>query len=222
MNQEYRLFQLISPSLPVGAFSYSQGLEWAVESGWVDSESALVDWLNCLGVETLQYLELPILRRLYQAARDEDVEALEHWVTQLYVTRETSELRLEEVQRGRTMRKLLEQLGLTEPDSPHNEAIGKSALAGFACAGVKWNIEPDALCRGYAWSWLENSVMAGVKLIPLGQTAGQRVLLAVTATLEQAVEASNFISDAQIGSFAPAQAIASSCHEHQYTRLFRS
>ncbi len=99
MNQEYRLFQLISPSLPVGAFSYSQGLEWAVESGWVDSESALVDWLNCLAVETLQYLELPILRRLYQAAKDEDVEALEHWVTQLYVTRETSELRLEEVQR---------------------------------------------------------------------------------------------------------------------------
>ncbi|NGN96551.1 urease accessory protein UreF [Grimontia sp. S25] len=222
MQSDYRLFQLISPSLPVGAFSYSQGLEWAIETGWVDSESALKDWLVSLATDSLQQLELPVLRRVFAALKLDDVVTANHWCDWLYASRETMELRTEELQRGRTMLKLLQQLELVEAESQLDVVLSKSQVAGFAYAGMKWGIEEEALCHGYAWSWLENCVVAGVKMVPLGQTAGQRVLMEVADALQEVVEASRFIADEQVGSFAPAQAIASSCHETQYTRLFRS
>lgn len=222
MQSDYRLFQLISPSLPVGAFSYSQGLEWAIETGWVDSESALKDWLVSLATDSLQQLELPVLRRVFAALKSDDVVTANHWCDWLYASRETMELRTEELQRGRTMLKLLQQLELVEAESQLDVVLAKSQVAGFAYAGMKWGIEEESLCHGYAWSWLENCVVAGVKMVPLGQTAGQRVLMDVSDALQEVVEASRFIADEQVGSFAPAQAIASSCHETQYTRLFRS
>ncbi|EOD81362.1 Urease accessory protein UreF [Grimontia indica] len=222
MQSDYRLFQLISPSLPVGAFSYSQGLEWAIETGWVDSESALKDWLVSLATDSLQQLELPLLRRVFAALKSEDLETANYWCDWLYASRETMELRTEELQRGRTMLKLLQQLELVEAESQLDVLLAKSQVAGFAYAGMKWGIEEESLCHGYAWSWLENCVVAGVKMVPLGQTAGQRVLMDVSDALQEVVEASRFIADEQVGSFAPAQAIASSCHETQYTRLFRS
>lgn len=241
MKADYRLFQLISPSLPVGAFSYSQGLEWAIEAGWVDSESTLKAWLVSLATDSLQQLELPILRRVYAAFNAGDIADARHWCDWLYASRETKELRMEEYQRGRTMLKLIQQLNVVGTDTLSLGIIGtdtiadiagtdtelgnllaKSQIAGFAFAGVKWEIEEEPLCHGYAWSWLENCVMAGVKMVPLGQTAGQRVLMAVSDTLQDVVEASRFVADEHVGSFAPAQAIASSCHETQYSRLFRS
>lgn len=232
MRADYRLFQLISPSLPVGAFSYSQGLEWAIEAGWVDSESTLKAWLVSLATDSLQQLELPILRRVYAALKASDITDARQWCDWLYASRETKELRMEEHQRGRTMLKLIQQLNVVKTDTLSLGIIGtdtelggllaKSQIAGFAFAGVQWGIEEESLCHGYAWSWLENCVMAGVKMVPLGQTAGQRVLMDVSDTLQDIVEASRFVVDEQVGSFAPAQAIASSCHETQYSRLFRS
>ncbi|OEE66842.1 urease accessory protein UreF [Enterovibrio norvegicus FF-33] len=222
MTATYRLFQLISPSLPVGAFSYSQGLEWAIECGWVADEQALSDWLQSLAYDSLQQLELPVLRRLYKAFEASDKEAIEYWCNWLYASRETLELRQEEIQRGRTMGKLLIRLELINEKHELVPSITKSQLAGFAYAGLKWGIDEDSLCHGYAWSWLENTVVAGVKMIPLGQTSGQKVLMALTPSLERAVDESKTISDDNVGSFAIAQAIASSCHETQYSRLFRS
>ncbi|WP_325894452.1 urease accessory protein UreF [Grimontia sp. NTOU-MAR1] len=222
MNTHYRLFQLISPSLPVGAFSYSQGLEWAIETGWVKNEIALKNWLVSLATDSLQQLELPVLRRVFGALKADDMDSTNHWCDWLYASRETMELRKEELQRGRTMLKLMQQLHLIQGDGPLGQILAKSQVAGFAYAGMKWGIEEEALCHGYAWSWLENCVVAGVKMVPLGQTAGQRVLMEVSYALQEVVEASRFIADEQVGSFAPAQAIASSCHETQYTRLFRS
>ncbi|AMG29165.1 urease accessory protein UreF [Grimontia hollisae] len=234
MAAEYRLFQLISPSLPVGAFSYSQGLEWAIETGWVDSESTLKAWLVSLATDSLQQLELPVLRRVYAALKAGDIADARHWCDWLYASRETKELRREEHQRGRTMLKLIQQLTAVGADTvigiknvagenaELDSVLATSQVAGFALAGVTWEIEEETLCHGYAWSWLENCVMAGVKMVPLGQTTGQRVLMAVSDILQDVVEASRFVADEQVGSFAPAQAIASSCHETQYSRLFRS
>ena len=222
MNAQYRLFQLISPSLPVGAFSYSQGLEWAIECGWVGSQSDLTDWLNSLAFDSMQYLELPVLRRLYRAFESHDVEAAEYWCQWLYASRETAEFRKEEIQRGRTMLTLLKQLKVVDEGDVWANIAQKSQIAGFALAGVRWGIDEETLCEGYIWSWLENTVMAGVKLIPLGQTAGQEVLLALTPVLGDVVAASHDVMDDQVGGFAPAQAIASSQHETQYSRLFRS
>ncbi|MDD1780528.1 urease accessory protein UreF [Enterovibrio sp. ZSDZ35] len=219
---DYRLFQLISPSLPVGAFSYSQGLEWAIDAGWIQDEKGFVDWLDSIASDSLAHLELPILRRIHCAYAKRDDKDVRYWSDWLYASRETLELRQEEQQRGRTMSKLLLQLGILEEGSVELELVSHNQLSGFAFACFKWGISEDAMCRGYAWSWLENTVMAGVKLVPLGQTSGQRILINLSHTLENAVTHSKNMKNDDIGNFAPAQAIASSCHENQYSRLFRS
>ncbi|KXF83331.1 urease accessory protein UreF [Enterovibrio coralii] len=221
-HADYRLFQLISPSLPVGAFSYSQGLEWAIEEGWVDDESSFKNWLESIALDSLANLELPILRRLYDGFDSDDTPAIQRWSEWLYASRETMELRQEEQQRGKTMAKLLCQLEMLDEKAAAHPMVAHNPLSGFAYAGVQWGISIDDLCSGYAWSWLENTVMAGVKLIPLGQTSGQRMLISLSETLDEAVEQSRCIQEDDIGNFAPAQAIASSCHENQYSRLFRS
>jgi len=102
------------------------------------------------------------------------------------------------------------------------DSIEANQLSGFALAANHWEIATEALCAGYLWSWLENATMAGVKLIPLGQTSGQQILLSLSAQLPGALAASYAVKDHEIGSFTPAQAIASSRHESQYTRLYRS
>ncbi|WP_459778687.1 urease accessory protein UreF [Photobacterium sp. R1] len=217
---EFRLFQLISPSLPIGAFTYSQGLEWAVEHGWVSDKTSLGDWLKDILNQSLVTLELPVLRRLYRAWKSEDLPEVARWNQWLYASRETRELRLEEKQRGKATATLLQQLDIPLPT--HAGLVEDNQLSGFALAATHWGIEIDALCRGYLWSWLENTTMAGVKLIPLGQTAGQQLLLDLATVLTDAVARSALIPDDAVCSFAPAQAIASSQHETQYTRLFRS
>lgn len=217
----FRLYQLISPSLPIGAFTYSQGLEWAIEAGWVSDNVTLEGWLLDVLHHSLVTLELPILRRLYQAVTVQDDEQARRWNEWLLASRETMELRQEELQRGRATARLLEQLepALTQEQI---QLVRDSQLAGFALAATRWGINTEALCAGYLWSWLENATMAGVKLIPLGQTAGQQILMTVSEHLSDAVAASQYVADHEIGSFTPAQAIASARHETQYTRLYRS
>lgn len=218
---QLRLMQLVSPSLPVGGFSYSQGLEYAVECGWVNGLASLQDWLLGLLQDAVGCLEVPLLRRLYHACTSRDVEALHTWGNYLLASRETRELRLEEQQRARAMTRLLVDLGLV--DARHwMDAMHLCQAAPFALASVNWGIRlPDA-ALGYAWSWLENMVAAAIKLVPLGQTDGQRVLMSVAESLPDAVRRGLDLQDSQIGASAPAMALASSLHETQYTRLFRS
>lgn len=221
MSADYRLFQLISPSLPIGAFTYSQGLEWAIEKGWVTSKESLTYWLSDVLENSLITLELPLLRRYWNAVHENDTDTVVHWNQWLHASRETSELRKEERQRGQATIALLRQLDVAGDDALSVES-GHNQLAGFALAATAWGIGEEEICRGYLWSWLENAVMAGVKLIPLGQTAGQQLMLELADSLDAAVRASAQVADDDIGSFTPAQAIASSRHETQYTRLFRS
>jgi urease accessory protein len=254
-----RLLQLVSPSLPVGAFAYSQGLEWAVEAGWVDAEPALADWLSDQLRQALTHIDLPILLRMIQAVRAEDAQAMAHWISELRALRETAELRAEEAGRGRALVDLLASLGLlgdgdsrptgrapkaivddaevlpsrvtidaagmpvTAGQRAHWRALlARSQLAGFAFATAAWRIEPSDALLGYAWSWAENLTLAGVKLIPLGQTAGQRLLLQLAEQIPGAVARAQALDDADLGASTPALAIASSRHETQYTRLYRS
>ncbi|NQX90511.1 MAG: urease accessory protein UreF [Halioglobus sp.] len=218
---DLRLCQLISPALPVGGFTYSQGLEWAVHAHWVCDRSSFEHWLQGLLSHSLATLELPILLRLLQALDSDDKAAVIYWVKHLVASRETLELRKEERQRGAALAKLLPALGVVIPD-PLATAIASTQLAGFALAAHHWAIAPAQLCGGYSWSWLENNVTAGVKLIPLGQTEGQQLLLHVADQIPAAVEAASHLADDAIGSSTSALAIASSRHENQYTRLFRS
>lgn len=216
-----RLLQLVSPSLPVGAFTYSQGLEWAAECGWVADEPTLRAWIESLLESSMAYLDLPVLARLYRAAKTADGEALAYWSDYLVASRETGELRLEERNRGRAMASLLPELGIPVSEE-HLPLFRQCQLAGFAQAAQHWQIPLEDAAAGYCWGWLESMTLAGVKIIPLGQSAGQRTVAALTIRVPEIVRTGLAVGDEQIGAACTAQAIASSLHETQYTRIYRS
>lgn len=216
-----RLMQLVSPALPIGGFTYSQGLEYAVEAGWVTDLTNLQDWLSGLIEDGLSHLDIPVFARLYQAITERDLPALEYWSRYLLAARETRELRLEEQQRARALTRLLIDLDIPQA-SAWQAPLQWCQSAPQALASVHWGIPLPEAALGLAWSWLENQVAAAVKLVPLGQTDGQRVQLALAECLPAAVDTGLRLDDQQLGAAAACLALASSHHETQYTRLFRS
>lgn len=223
----FRLQQLISPSLPIGAFTYSQGMEWAVECGWIKDADDVYVWLDGLLESSVGALELPVLARLYHASQQQDHNAFSHWADTLLAWRETSELRAEECQRGQALTMVLDKLpdaaGWPElQETQWRDALAQTQLAGFALACARWHVDLEQALNGYLWSWLENMVIVAVKLIPLGQSDGQRVLYRFSDQLAAITKQAMGLADDDIGSSSPAMAIASSLHETQYCRLFRS
>lgn len=221
LSASLRLWQLISPALPVGAYAYSAGLEYAVEAGWVRTEADLAEWAAGQIEGPLAWLDLPVLGHLYDAWQADDDGSARRWTAFLLASRETSELRAEDRHLGRALARVLADLGTAEArDWDTDRNVCWAAL--FALAAVRWGIDREAAAAGYLWAWLENQIAAGVKLIPLGQTAGQRVLLRVSDRIPSAVERARGIDDSAIGASAPGAVLASAAHETQYTRLFRS
>jgi len=216
-----RVMQLASPTLPVGAYAQSQGLEWAVEAGWVNSEAALEDWLIMQLRDSLALLDLPVLARLHAAALTLDDAQLQCWSRYLLASRETRELVADDCERGKSLARLLSDLGVAAA-TPWVQRADTPFAALSAIAAVDWQIPAPAAASAYAWGWLENQVLAGVKLIPLGQLAGQRLLLKLSPEIPPACAQALLLSDDDIGGSLPILALASSLHETQYTRLFRS
>ncbi len=216
-----RLLQLVSPSLPIGGFAYSQSIEWAVEAGWIRTPEQLRAWLLDQLGKAMVNLDLPLLARMHDAARVRDLAAMGHWIDWLLAARETAELRAEEANRGRALADLLIAWELTgAPD--WKATLARSQAAGFAFAATAWDIPARNTALGYAWGWLENLVLAGIKIIPLGRAQGQQVLQRLVAEVPAAVAKALTLAADEIGTSSPALAIASSAHETQYTRLFRS
>ena len=216
-----RLLHLASPSLPTGAFAYSQGLEWAVEAGWVINAADLQNWLADLIQTSLTRVDIPLLKRMMDACSRGPKEELVRWCDLLLALRETDEMQMEEKNRGRAMASLLE--GFAVPMEPiEKQAVLTSQLAGFALAAVHFRIPPHQAAAACLWSWLENQVLAGIKIIPLGQTEGHRILLQLDPLVMKAVASGFDLEDNELGASSPAFAIASSRHETQYTRLYRS
>ena len=215
-----RLFQLISPSLPIGGYTYSQGVEWAAEAGWIKSEDELFDWLRGLIESNLCYLELPVLFRMMDAWTQRDLAALTQWNDYLLASRETSELLQEESNRARAFYQVLITL---EPSAElHKTELMGSQHACFSYACVQWGIDRQRAAYGLLWSWMENIVLSAVKIIPLGQSAGQRVIFKLSEFLPFVIKKATQVEDFDIGSSSMAMSIASCQHETQYTRLFRS
>jgi urease accessory protein len=214
-----RLLQLVSPALPIGAFAYSRGLESAVELGWAHDAASAGEWISGLMRDVQARLEVPVLLRVHRAIVQGDAIAARRWALWLEATRESSELRAESRSLGASLARLLEDLGIAEGIDP---AIRGSHTACFALACARSGIDERACARGYLYAWLEGQVSAAIKLVPLGQTDGQRLLYAASAHIDALVTAANEIEDDDVGAIAPGLAIASALHETQHTRLFRS
>lgn len=215
-----RLFQLVSPSLPIGAYTYSQGIEWAVEQGWINNENDLMDWLKGQLETTMLYVDLPVLIRLIKAWSVSDEKALSRWNEYLLASRETAELRQEEINRARAFTQILISLEPEAKDVKQHLLLSQHACFSYAC--LKWNISTQQACNGLLWGWLENLALSAVKIIPLGQTAGQQIIFRLTESFPAIIEQAQQIDDDDIGASSLSLAIASSRHETQYTRLFRS
>ena len=219
-TSQLRLWQLISPALPVGAYAYSGGLEYAIDAGWVKTREAVQDWIGVQLREVQARLDVPVFLRLHAACIAGDVPGQRRWNALLRASRETAELRAEDAQLGAALLRLLVDLDIRPAAAPDTPAP-TFALA-FALAAVHWGIAARAAAEGLLWAWCENQVAAAVKLVPLGQTDGQRLLLALSTDIGAAVTRGLTIGDEAIGASAPGVALASALHETQYTRLFRS
>lgn len=216
-----RLLQLVSPGLPIGMYSYSQGLERAVHDGWMTSAEETGQWLQGILQQGLARVDAPILARLYDAWREQDLAAVAHWSATLLACRETAELRSEDQQTGQALARLLLKLGMPEAE-PWLRHRNVTLANLFALAAVRWQISQSAAIHGYLWSWLENQVLCAVKLIPLGQVAGQQLLLQLAEEIPPIVAGALQLSDEELGGSCFGLALASSRHQMQYCRLFRS
>lgn len=212
------LLHLTSPSLPIGAFAYSQGLETAVEMTWVKDEASLCDWLTPILLHAQANLEIPLLVRCYHAWQNQDNDAVHYWQQILLANRETSELVLEEQKLGQTLYRLMKSLDIPL-DKQHADL---SYLPLFAGACRHYQIDLHDALTGWCWAWLENQVMAACKTVPLGQTSAQKVLVRLMPVIEQAIEHGFKVEDEAIGLTLPSFAMVSAWHETQYSRLFRS
>jgi urease accessory protein len=216
MNSTMRLWQLISPALPVGAFHFSQALEQAVEARWVIDDDSAEAWLQGVLRHSIATVDLPLLKRVYLAWIDNDIEQVSHWNAVSRACRETSELRDEELQMGKTLTDLARQMN--EPMPEHSLGF----TAAFAILAANNDIDLREAMLGYAWAWTENQVITAVKLVPLGHRAGQVLLRKMSTDLDAIVSEAMSLADAEIGVSAPGFVLASSRHETQYTRLYRS
>lgn len=221
MAEAQRLWQLLSPTLPVGAYAYSQALEYAVEAGWVDDEKTCLEWIDGLAGQVMPYVDLPLLHRMYQAWQGNDNDAAMTWNRYLLASRESSELLQEDRAMGGALARLAQHLESTLPLELRSTTALSYAVV-FSWLSVCWKIEVQQVLAGYLWSWCEKQVAAAVKLIPLGQTAGQRILLELGRSIPTLVSQGLACEDDDIGMTAYGLGIASALHETQYTRLFRS
>ena len=216
-----RLMQLCSPMLPTGAFAYSQGLEFAVSKDWVKDNGTTKMWIQGLLENSLTYLDVPLLSRLYKAWSVNDKKNVLYWNDYLYACRDSKELREEEKQLAHALARLLGDLGISDAIE-WKENPRACFLSLFALGTWHWKIPLKEASLGYLWMWAENQVLAAIKLVPLGQTDGQKLLSSTIEIIPDQVLIGSSLKDEEIGYTSPGQGIASALHETQYTRLFRS
>jgi urease accessory protein len=216
-----RLMQLVSPALPVGSYAYSTGLEQAVDLRWVHNEATTGQWIEGVFQHSLGRLDLPVLKRLYDAQVRGDPDGVLRWSEFLFASRESAELQLEDEQLGAALARLACDLDIAGGAKwRHRDGVPLATVFSLVCH--QWEIPLMEAALGYGWMWCENQVAAAIKLIPLGQTSGQRILGALAEELPAWVEVALELGDDEIGAVLPGMVIASGMHETQYCRLFRS
>ena len=226
-----QLIWLASPALPVGGFSYSEGLESAIDGGQVSDEASAGRWLRDQLALSLQRAELPLLASAFKAWQRVDSAQIAERITELnrwsVLTRESREMRQQTEQMGRSMTEWLRQ---RRPDDARVTLLAALRPAptwavAFALAAATIGAPLREVLLAFGFGWAENMVQASLKSVPLGQSAGQRLLASLADALPAAVDAAIATAAAGDGArqnLAPMLAITSARHEAQYSRLFRS
>lgn len=218
------LLQLASPSLPVGAYSYSQGLEAAIENGIVKDEASARAWIIDMLQHIVAQFEAPVLWRLLQAFSKRDIDAVTAWTERFIAARDTAEFRAETIQMGYSLSKLALDLDIAD-DKLRNILQAQPEVplpTALAYAAVALDVPHDAALLGILFSWAENQVLVCVKSVPLGQVAGQRLLLSLRLELEAAAQRAQQLEDDDLCNWSPGLSLLSMQHEVQYSRLYRS
>jgi urease accessory protein len=244
MNQKLlNLLQLASPAMPLGAYSYSEGLETLVELQIVKDRQTLEKWLS----NELRYgaikIDTILMLKAHQSTFNKDLSGLCYWNNWLSAARETKELRQQNWQMGNTLLRLLQELENDCAQFKHSKdrfqnkidlnllaietilsALNKCcnyAIA-FGIAAAYWDIDAEDALLGYLHSWATNAIGAGVKLIPLGQTTGQQILKSIYSQIASVAPEILSLDNEGLSSCTWGLSLASCLHESQYTRLFRS
>ena len=224
MNPSWALLRLASPQLPIGGYSYSQGLEMAVENGRVNDADSARRWISDQLLLNLARFEAPLLLAHCQAAAEENWGELQQICETHRASRETRELHLESRQMGYSLQQLLN--GLPELDAPARSFLEQCAephlALGWALAARAWGISPQDALAAWLWSWLENQLAVLMKTLPLGQQAAQRLTSELLPLLQQAQQDATHIKPEHMGSAAFGLSLTCMAHERQYSRLFRS
>lgn len=215
-----RLLHLSSAGLPVGAYAFSHGLEYAIEAAWLKSGSDIEQWLSAQLRFSLAALDLPVMYRIDQALAlpVPDHDAVRYWNTLILASRETRELQLTDTATGLALQKLLPEFDVQVIDMQGPVSF----VTAFAQASRHWQISAEVAGLGLCWSWIENQVNAATKLLPMGQTQAQRMMHSLQAQVPAAIAVAARVQDDCIGVSLPALSLASMHHETQYSRLFRS
>ena len=219
-----QLMRLASPSLPVGGFSYSEGLEAAVENGHLAGEAQALAWLRDQLALALTCSDLAVVAKAMRAWRLDDLDrivALNDWSA---TTRESREFRQQSEQMGRSLAQWLRHADPPDPRLAALEALTPAPTwpVAFALAGAATGAPVRDVLVAFAGGWAENMVQAAMKAVPLGQAGGQRVLAGLAADIPAAVDSALALPFGEMQAFTPMLAIVSSQHEAQYSRLFRS
>ena len=215
------LLRLASPGLPIGGYAYSRGLEGAVHAGWVHDEESAARFILGTLEHVLCPLDAALGVRMYRALQRDDLAQARQLGDELRASRESRELALEDEQLGLALGRVLTSTGV-----PNGElralGIAPSHIGAFMLAALRYEVAlPEAL-GGYLYAFCESQVSVGLRLLPIGQSAGQRILERALPLLPRCVERTLTLGDDEVGSFAPGLALASARHETQYSRLFRS
>ena len=213
------LLQFASPALPIGGYSYSQGLETAIEAGRVHDAASAHAWLVRYLDEVMARWDAPLLWRLLSAFAARDTAAIAEWSACFLASRDTAESRAETVQMGYSLTRLIADLGVADVGPLGDEV---ALPAAYACAVDALDIPHEEALLAMLFAWAENQVLVCVKSVPLGQVAGQRLLLSLRPDLERAAVTARTLPDADLSNWSPGLSMLSMRHEVQHGRLYRS
>jgi urease accessory protein len=213
------LLQFASPALPIGGYSYSQGLETAIDTGLVTDATSAREWIAGYLRDVIAVWDAPLLWRLLKAFDAGDDTEVALWSERFIASRDSAEFRAETIQMGYSLTKLVAELGVADVSKLGAEV---SLPTAFACAVCALGIPHREALLAMLFSWAENQVLVCVKSVPLGQVAGQRLLLSLAPDLELAAQRACSLDDADMSNWAPGLSILSMRHEVQHGRLYRS